>query len=816
MEPNKTDDQKKRTRCGKKGKRMSEISRKQINIALWVCYFWGVLIVTVIFAGISSGLIGYVPSIEELENPIDRYASQVISEDGVMLGSIFTGRDNRISVKYEDLSPDLVNALIATEDHRFAQHSGIDLKGLIRAIIKRGFLRQKSGGGGSTITQQLAKQLFSPRAGSLTQRLLQKPIEWVIAVRLEKYYTKEEIINMYLDKFDFLYNAVGIQSASRTYFNTTPWNLKIEEAATLVGMCKNPSYYNPNKYDERAKGRRNTTLRQMSKHKYLSKAACDSLCQLPIELHFTRIDHNQGLAPYFREYLRLRLSAQKPERGKYPSWMQEKFKQDSIAWEEDPTYGWCNKNEKPNGEHYNIYNDGLKIYTTVDSRMQEYAEESVREHIGKKLQPAFTKEKRGQKYAPFTFPYTMSNTEKDRITNSILDRAVNQSHRYKSMEEAGASKDEIALAFKTKTEMSVFSWNGTIDTIMSPLDSIYYYKSFLRTGFMAMDSRTGHVKAYVGGINFANFQYDVVTSGRRQIGSTMKPFVYSLAMTKGFTPCDKMLHVQQQLLDENEEVWRPKNSTNKNIGEYVSLRWGLQNSSNWVTAYLMNYLSPYELERLLRSFGFQGHIDPVVAMCLGTPDISVAEMVSAYTVFSKRGLRIEPMYVTHIEDPYGNTIAKFIPRVNEVLPEDATYKLLSMLQSVVDGGTAARIRSEYGIKAPMGGKTGTTQDHADGWYMGFTPNLVAGCWVGGEDRYVHFNTMEGQGARVAMPIYALFMKKVFADKTLGYLENEQFDVPDEYKNPCAVRIEKIEGVEERDTEEEPAPKKRIGFDDPFN
>lgn len=816
MEQSNDNNKKSNTRRKNNKKRTRKFGRKQINIALWCCYLCGVLIATGIFTGISTGRIGYMPSVEELENPIDRYASQVISSDGVLLGSIYTSKDNRISVKYNDLSPDLVHALIATEDHRFSQHSGIDIIGLSRAIIKRGILMQKSGGGGSTITQQLAKQLFSPRAGSLMERLLQKPIEWVIAVRLEKYYTKEEIINMYLDKFDFLYNAVGIQSASRTYFNTTPKKLKTEEAATLVGMCKNPSYYNPRKYDERAKGRRNTVLRQMNKNKYISKAACDSLSQLPLELQFTRIDHKEGLAPYFREYLRLWLSAQKPERGKYPSWLQQKYVQDSTAWERDPTYGWCNKNKKANGENYNIYNDGLKIYTTLDSRMQEYAEESVNEHIGKVIQPAFFKEKKGRKFGPFSFPYTVSNAERERQINNILDRAVNQSHRYQMMKEAGASNDEIALAFKTKTEMSVFSWNGTIDTIMSPLDSIYYYKSFLRTGFMAMDSRTGHVKAYVGGINFAHFQYDAVTSGRRQIGSTMKPFVYALAMIKGFTPCDQMLHVQQQLLDENGVPWRPSNTANKNIGEYVSIRWGLQNSSNWVTAYLMKDLSPDELERLLRSFGFQGHIDPVIAMCLGTPDISVAEMVSAYTVFTKKGLRIEPMYVTHIEDAYGNTIANFVPRVNEVLPEDATYKMLSMLQSVVDGGTAGRIRYEYGIKAPMGGKTGTTQNHADGWFMGFTPSLVAGCWVGGEDNPIHFDTMEGQGARVAMPVYARFMKKVYADKKLGYSEDEKFDVPEEYANPCAVKKKKIEEEEEEEViQEEDVRKKRVGLDDFF-
>lgn len=780
--------------------------RKRINITLWSCFGLTILSATLIFTAIAKGRIGYMPTIESLENPIDRYASQVISEDGVLLGVYSYSKDNRIHVKYSDLSPELVQALIATEDNRFVKHSGIDIKGLIRAVVKRGILMQKSGGGGSTITQQLAKQLFSPSVGSVTERVLQKPIEWVIAVKLEKYYTKEEIINMYLNKFDFLYNAVGIQSAARTYFNTTPKNLKIEEAATLVGMCKNPSYYNPRRFSERAIGRRNTVLGQMEKYGYIDKATCDSLSQLPLELNFARIDHKEGAAPYFWEYMRQTLSAQKPVRGNYPSWLQQKFAEDSVSWETNPLYGWCNKNTKPNGKPYNIYSDGLKIYTTLNSRMQQYAEDAVREHLSKTLQPSFFKEKKGKKYAPFTFPYSVPDTEKEKQINEILNRAVNQSHRYKTMKEAGASEEEITRIFKTKTEMSVFSWEGMKDTIMTPLDSIRYYKSFLRTAFMAMDPRTGHVKAYVGGIDFANFQYDMVTMGRRQIGSTMKPFVYSLAMSEGFTPCDKMLNVQQQLLDEAGTIWKPANSTNKRIGEEVTLQWGLQNSSNWVTAYLMKHLSPYALERLLRSFGFKGHIDPVVAMCLGTPDISVSEMVSAYTVFTNKGLRIEPMYITHIEDAYGNTVATFTSEMNEVLPEDATYKLLSMLQSVVDGGTAGRLRYSYGIKAPMGGKTGTTQNHSDGWYMGFTPSIVAGCWVGGEDRSIHFDTMEGQGANVALPIYANFMKKVFADSELEYSEKETFDIPDEFKDPCASGNKKEDEKKSRPS----------GFDDFFN
>jgi penicillin-binding protein 1A len=760
--------------------------RRKINKTIWICFGLFLAASTAIFIAISAGWIGYVPAIEQLENPISRYASQIISEDGVMIGNFSYDKNNRILTTYNDLSPNLIHALIATEDIRFQKHSGIDVKGLIRAIVKRGLLLQKSGGGGSTITQQLAKQLFSPNVGSIIQRLFQKPIEWVIAVRLEKYYTKEEIINFYLSQFDFLYLAVGITSATHSYFNTTPKDLKIEEAATLIGMCKNPSYYNPVKYPERSQGRRNIVLRQMKKYGYIDKTTCDSLCNLPLKLNFTRVDHKEGPAPYFRECLRLTMTASEPIRSNYESWLQDKFVEDSISWENDPLYGWCNKNKKSNGEPYNIYTDGLKIYTTINSHMQQYAEDAVYEHIGEELQPVFSKEIKGKKYAPFSFGYSVPDKEKERIINEILNRAVKQSNRYKLMKEAGANETEIERAFKEKTEMQVFSWNGVIDTVLTPLDSIRYYKSFLRTAFMAMDSRNGHVKAYVGGINFATFQYDGVSQGRRQIGSTMKPFVYSLAMTEGYTPCDQLLHVQPQLFDEKGEIWSPRNSKQDRVGEMVTIQWGLQQSSNWVTATIMKQFTPYALERLLRSYGFKGHIEPVVAMCLGTPDISVAEMVSAYSVFTNKGIRIEPIYVTSIEDAYGNLIDTFTPETNEVLSEGATFKMLSMLRSVVDGGTANRLRWKHNIKAPMGGKTGTSQDNSDAWFMGFTPSLVAGCWVGGEDRYIHFNSMaEGQGAAAALPVYAIFMKKVYADKELGYSEKDNFDIPVEYRDPCA-------------------------------
>ena len=757
---------------------------KGILISFWVLFATVVGAIFFLFLAIANGSIGYMPPVEQLENPIDKYASQVISSDGKTLGSYAHSQDNRIYVNYNDLSPDLVKALIATEDVRFAQHSGIDVQGLFRAIVKRGILMQKSGGGGSTITQQLAKQLFSPSADNMMERLFQKPIEWVIAVQLERFYTKEEIINMYLNKFDFLYNAVGIQSAARVYFGKTPKTLTIEEAATLVGMCKNPSYFNPVRRNERTRGRRNTVLEQMQKAGYITQAECDSLKALPLTLHFSRMDHKDGLAPYFREYLRLTLTAKKPEKKNYRGWQMQQFKEDSIAWENNPVYGWCNKNKRTDGEFYNLYTDGLKIYTTIDSRMQKYAEDAVREHIGGYLQNAFFREKRGKSYAPFSSDLRQGEVD------TIFMRAIQQTDRYRIMKKAGAKEKEINEAFNTPVEMRVFSWNGPIDTIMSPKDSIRYHKSFLRTGFMSMDPRTGHVKAYVGGIDYNNFQYDMVNGGRRQIGSTIKPFLYSLAMIEGISPCDEMMHVQQRLTDENGKLWEPRNANKKCIGEMVSVQWGLQNSDNWVTAWLMSQLSPYTFVRLLQSFGLKNEMDPGISICLGTPDVSVGEMVSAYTTFSNKGIRVEPLYVTRIEDSYGNTIASFNPQMSEVLTEDASYKMLHMLKNVIDGGTGGRIRARYGIKAPMGGKTGTTQNNSDGWFMGFTPSLVSGVWVGGEDRSIHFDRMaEGQGASMALPIYGLYMQKVYADKTLGYSQEEDFEIPEEYADPCKMRTE---------------------------
>lgn len=757
---------------------------KSIIIAFWVLFAAAIGIVAMLFIAIANGSIGYMPPVEQLENPIDKYASQAISSDGKMLGTYAHSKDNRISVNYEDLSPALVKALIATEDVRFADHSGIDAQGLFRAVVKRGILMQKSGGGGSTITQQLAKQLFSPSADNLMERLFQKPIEWVIAVQLERFYTKEEIINMYLNKFDFLYNAVGIQSASRVYFGTTPKNLKIEEAATLVGMCKNPSYFNPVRHEDRTRGRRNTVLEQMAKAGYITQAECDSLKTLPLTVRFTRLDHKDGPAPYFREYLRLMLTAKKPDRSDYASWQRQKFSEDSLAWETNPVYGWCNKNKKPDGSNYDLYSDGLKIYTSIDSRMQKYAEGAVREHFSKELQPSFFQDLKKKKQAPFSIDLRMGQVD------TILTRAMHQTDRYRLMKKSGMKEAEMRKVFDTPVDMRVFSWTGPVDTIMSPMDSIRYHKSFLRTGFMAMDPRNGQVKAYVGGIDYNDFQYDMVTGGRRQIGSTIKPYLYSLAMIEGINPCDEMMHVQQTYSDENGIPWTPRNANKQRVGEMVSVKWGLQNSDNWVTAWLMSQLSPYTFVRLLHSFGLKNQMDPVISICLGTPDVSVSEMVSGYTTFANKGIRVEPLFVTRIEDSNGNTLASFNPQMSEVLTEDASYKMLHMMKSVMDGGTGSRVRYRYGIKAPMGGKTGTTQNNSDGWFMGFTPSLVAGVWVGGEDRSIHFDRMsEGQGAAMALPIFGLFMQQVYADKSLGYSETEDFEIPEQYADPCQTASE---------------------------
>ena len=755
--------------------------RKTFIGLLWGLLLLGMLAVGLLFGAIAKGKIGYVPPIEELENPNLKFATQIISDDGVTMGTYSYSTENRIYVGYEDLSPHLVNALIATEDERFAEHSGIDARALLRAIVKRGVLQQANAGGGSTITQQLAKQFYSEQAGSFWERAMQKPIEWVIAVQLERYYTKEEILTMYLNKFDFLNNAVGIKTASNTYFSKEPKDLDILEAATLVGMCKNPSYFNPRRFNERAKGRRNVVLGQMVKAGRLSSAEADSLMKEPLELRYRKVDHKEGLATYFREYLRGVLNAKEPVKKNYRGWEMQKYYEDSLAWETDPLYGWCAKNKKKDGSSYNLYTDGLKIYTTIDSRMQRYAEEAVHEHIAKKggLQDRFFRAKAKKKTAPFTSDLTVEEV------NAIMDRSMRLTDRYRGMKKAGASEAEIRKAFDTPQEMTIFTYQGERDTIMTPMDSLRYYKHFLRTGFMSMDPITGYVKAYVGGTNYNYFQYDMANVGRRQVGSTIKPYVYTLAMENGFSPCDMTRHVEQTLIDENGRPWSPRNANNKRYGEMVTVKWGLANSDNWITAYLMSKLSPYQLVRLIHSFGVKNQqIDPVVSLCLGPCEISVGEMVSAYTAFANRGIRTAPLFVSRIEDNEGNVVAEFTPHMEEVISEESVYKMLVMLRAVINEGTGGRVRRVYNITADMGGKTGTTNNNSDGWFMGFTPNLVSGVWVGGEERDIHFDNMrDGQGAEMALPIWGLYMNKVYKDKSLGYLQTDTFAIPHGF-DPC--------------------------------
>ena len=772
---------------------------RKIIKALWIFLAVIVLAIVIVFVSISKGWIGYMPPVEELENPSYKFATEIFSEDEKVLGTWSYSKENRVYTAYKDLSPSIINALIATEDVRFVEHSGIDAKALFRAFVKRGLMFQKNAGGGSTLSQQLAKQLFTENVARNTlQRLFQKPIEWVIAVKLERYYTKEGILSMYLNKFDFLNNAVGIKTAAYTYFGCEPKDLKIEEAATLVGMCKNPSLYNPVRFNERSRGRRNVVLEQMRKAGYITDAECDSLQALPLKLTYNRVDHKEGLATYFREYLRGVMTAPKPVRSDYRGWQMQKFYEDSIAWETNPLYGWCAKNKKKDGTNYNIYTDGLKIYTTINSRMQQYAEDAVKEHLGDYLQPIFFKEKEGSKNAP----YARSLPEKR--VEELLTKAMKQTERYRLMKEAGASEQQIRKAFDTPEEMTVFSWKGDKDTIMTPMDSIRYYKSFLRTGFMSMDPANGHVKAYVGGPNYVYFQYDMAMVGRRQVGSTIKPYLYTLAMENGFSPCDQARHVEQTLIDENGTPWTPRNANDKRYGEMVTLKWGLANSDNWISAYLMGKLNPYDLVRLIHSFGVRNKaIDPVVSLCLGPCEISVGEMVSAYTAFANKGIRVAPLFVTRIEDSDGNVISTFAPQMEEVISASSTYKMLVMLRAVINEGTGGRVR-RYGITADMGGKTGTTNDNSDAWFMGFTPSLVSGCWVGGDERDIHFGRMTyGQGAAAALPIWAMYMKKVYDDPTLGYDQQERFKLPEGF-DPCAGSETPDGEVEER------------GLDDLFN
>lgn len=757
--------------------------RKKFFIVIWVGFFLTIFSICLAFVGVIKGWIGYMPDIEDLQNPISRYASQVFSEDGKLLGT-WSRNENRVFSDYDQISPHVFNALIATEDERFFEHSGVDVKALIRAVVKRGIFQQTSAGGGSTITQQLAKQLYSNRAENTMERLMQKPIEWVIAVELERCYTKEEILTLYLNYFDFLYNAVGIKTAARVYFDKLPSELTILEAATLIGMCKNPSLYNPVRDNERCRQRRNVVLGQMVRSGYITQAQCDELKQEPLTLKFKRSDHKEGLATYLREHLRTKMTAREPKRENYKSWQENVFYQDSVAWANDPLYGWCNKNKKKNGEPYDIYVDGLRIYTTIDSRLQAYAEAAMNEHVGQSLQKDF---EHGRNHP--NFPY--SNSLPKAKAEELLQRAMRQSEHYRLMKEEGASEEEIQKVFSTPVSMTVFTHQGLKDTVLTPMDSIKYYKKFLRSGLVSIDPSNGHVKAYVGGLNYTYFQYDMAFNGRRQVGSTMKPFVYAMAMEDGMHPQDTIWNLQRTYKVGTRE-WTPRNGSKSRYGEPVTLKWGLSQSNNWITAELMYQSDPegVRLVKYLREYGVVNkEITPAIALCLGTGDITVGEMASAYTAFVNKGIRCAPILVSRIEDAEGNVVAEFAPRLNEVISEESSYKMLDMMKAVIDAGTGQRLRYRYGFKADIAGKTGTTNSNSDGWFVGCVPRLVTACWVGGEERDIHFlSTAMGQGAATALPVWALYMKKVYEDESLGYSQDETF----------TIKVPKYERIEDED------------------
>ena len=736
-------------------------------VIFWSVVLVGIIGVFVFFWLISAGKLGFMPTFEELENPNNRFASEVYFADGPIMNRYFE-KENRKYIEYREIPQSVIDALIATEDVRFYDHSGVDVRGLFR--VAKGLLTANtSAGGGSTISQQLAKMLF-PRESDLNvfELAIRKFREWVIAVRLEKSYTKEEILTMYLNKYDFLNLAVGISSAADIYFQVPLDSLKVEQAAMLIGMAKNSSYYNPVRRPELTLNRRNVVLSQMYKYDKITREECDSLKKLPLGLNFKRVDHKEGLATYFREYLRLFMTANKPDRKRYRDLSQ--FRLDSVAWETNPLYGWCKKNVKVDGSHYDLYSDGLKIYTTLDSRMQKYAEEAVREHLSQDLQPLFDKEKVKKLRPPFSNDMTPAEIEE------VLDRSIRQSERYRVLSKQGMSFDEIRKTFDQPLKMQVFTWNGIRDTVMTPLDSIKHYKSFFRSGFMVMQPQTGYIKAYVGGPDYRYFMYDMVSAGKRQVGSTIKPILYTLAMQEGLGPCDKVPNIPQTFILPTGEPWSARGGT-KRQGEMVTLRWGLANSENNISAWVLKQFTPEAVAQMAHKMGITSFIDPVPSVFLGTAEITVKEMVAAYSIFANKGVYNSPLPVYRIEDKYGNVLQEFRPESREVITENTAYLMCNLLEGVVTGGTGVRLRYKYKLMTPMGGKTGTTQKHADGWFMGVTPDLVGGVWVGAEDRSIHFqNLANGQGASMALPIWAKFLLKAYADPRLK-MSDRPFDRP---------------------------------------
>ncbi len=758
-------------------------------------WFWIILTAPFVILGVMLGLVAAfakIPSFEELENPDNKLATQVIAEGGEVLATYHI--ENRTYVSYEELSPYLIHAAVATEDARFYRHSGIDMIGLGRVAFKTILMRDSSQGGGSTITQQLAKTLY-PRSDmnskvpgwSKVVMVWTKLKEWITAVKLERNYTKEEIMDMYLNSIFFGSGAYGVKSASETFFSKEPKDLTVEEAATLIGMVNKPTRYNPALNPEQSIVRRNFVLGRMTQtdlpkstgfskgYRKLDKDVCDSLKLLPIDLTYHYQDHNTGLAPYFRDMVRREMNATKPERKNYQ--YPEEYSVDSLRWVNDDFYGWLTKNKKADGSDYNLDLDGLRIYTTINYKMQRYAEEAVAEHLGGELQKQLSSELKRKRNNPF------SNDVEDDVVNLLMNQARKWSDRYRAGRQAGLSEAEILRSFKEPQEMRVFAWNqkGYIDTTMTPDDSIRYYKSFLRASFVAMEPSTGRVKAYVGGPNYRYFKYDNARQGRRQVGSTIKPFLYTLAMQEGMTPCDKVVNMPQTFLTGNpdNETWTPR-STDKDewIGKTVTLKWGLTHSSNNISAYLMKQFGPQAMARMMHKMGISNHIDEVYSLCVGPVDLNPFEMVAAYNTFPSRGVYVTPIFVTRIEDNQGNVLSEFTNQKTEAIGENTAYLMVNLMEGVVRQGTGSRLRSRYGLMGEIAGKTGTTNDNSDGWFIGYTPYITAGIWVGCEDRQVHFESLAlGGGSNMALPIWGIWMKKCLEDGTLGLSENDRFVAP---------------------------------------
>ncbi|MBR0246777.1 MAG: transglycosylase domain-containing protein [Bacteroidales bacterium] len=752
---------------------MTDHTKKIISKWFWILLVTPVVLLALLLCAVWA--FADIPSIEELENPDSKLATQVIAEEGEILTTYHI--ENRTFVGYEELPQSLVQAAVATEDKRFYKHSGVDLESLGRVLFRTLLSRDSSQGGGSTITQQLAKTLYPRGAhkGKLSMVWI-KLKEWITAVKLERNYTKEEIMDMYMNAVFFGSNSYGISSAANQFFGKQPSELLTEESAVLVGMVNKPTRYNPSLNPEHALRRRNLVLSRMQEMDYLTKAECDSLQALPITLHTRRGDRTTGVGPYFRDMLRRILSAQKPKRSSYPS--VEDYRVDSLQWADDPVYGWLNKNFKSDGSTYDLDKDGLRIYTTINYKMQRYAEEAIAEHLGKDLQKAFFRELKYRRNAPFS-----SDTEPS-VIETTLKQARRWSDRTRMMKASGSSQAEIDKSFTRPVKMRVFTWDkpGYRDTVMTPDDSIRYYKSFFRAAFMAIEPGSGRVKAYVGGPDYRYFKYDNVRQGRRQVGSTIKPFIYTLAMESGMTPCDPVLNSPVVIVVNGDQTWTPQDPHADDT--MVDLTWGLAHSSNSVAAYLMKQLGPASMVSMMRKLGISGFIDPVASLCVGAADLSVFDMVTAYNTYPSGGTYTYPLFVSHIEDRDGNILGQFSGRKREALSQRATGAMIQMMRSVVDHGTGVRLRFKYGLKGEIAGKTGTTNDNSDGWFIGYTPKITAGVWVGAEDRYVHFsNNNLGQGANMALPIWGLWMKKVLKDGTLGISENDLF--PEELKgNYC--------------------------------